>query len=166
MQREIARPKQDWLHWIFEASLAAKGLAAGIETLSGLVLLVLRDGLIVDLARKMTAHELSEDPGDLLANHLMQAAQNFPAGVQHFYALYFLSHGIVKLAVVGLLARGLLWAYPVSIAVLGLFILYQLHSYSHSHAAMMLVLSALDVLVIALTCREWRQARLKRRPLT
>lgn len=151
--------KRDWLHWAFEASLLAKGILAGIETLSGLVLLIVSHGQFADLAHALTAHELSEDPHDLVAGTLMHMAQAFSVEAQKFYALYLLSHGGLKLGVVGLLARGLMWAYPAAIALMVVFIAYQLHVWVGARSVAMLALTALDVAVIALTWREWRRKR-------
>lgn len=150
---------RDWLHWAFEASLLAKGVLAAIETLSGLVLLIVSHGQIADLAHALTAHELSEDPNDLVAGTLMHMAQAFSVETQKFYALYLLSHGGLKLGVVGLLARGLIWAYPAAIVLMGVFIAYQLHVWAGDRSVTMLALTALDVAVIALTWREWRRKR-------
>lgn len=51
----------------------------------------------------------------------------------------------MKLALVaGLLLRKL-WAYPTTIVVLGLFILYQVYCYTHSHGAGLLLLSSTGV---------------------
>lgn len=147
------------LHAAFEASLLAKGLFAAAETLSGLVLLVLHQGALVALAQRLTAHELSEDASDFLANALLHAAQRFSVEAQSFYALYFLSHGGLKLIVVVLLARGVLWAYPGAIMLLSAFILYQLHLWSLDHSVVLLALTGLDLVVIALTWEEWRRRR-------
>ncbi|MCE5971985.1 DUF2127 domain-containing protein [Sinirhodobacter sp. WL0062] len=148
-----------FLHWLFEASLLAKGLFALTETLSGVVLLVLRDGYLVELAQRVTLHELSEDPRDVVANALLHGAQSLSVETQSFYGIYLLSHGGLKLAAIVLLMRGILWAYPAAIALLGAFIAYQLYLWSLHHDPMMLALTALDLLVIALTWREWRVRR-------
>ncbi|WP_082873017.1 DUF2127 domain-containing protein [Rhodobacter xanthinilyticus] len=144
-------------HWAFEASLAAKGALAAAEAASGLVLLALPGGALAHLAQRLTAHELSEDPRDHLANALLHGAEALSVDARGFYAAYFLSHGLLKLAVVALLARGVLWAYPAAVALLSAFILYQLHRYALAPDPAMLWLSALDLVVIALTVQEWRR---------
>ena len=153
---ERARRWSAALHWAFETSLAAKGIFAALEALSGLVLLVLNDGALARLAQRVTAHELAEDRRDFLANALLHGAQSFSVDAQGFYAFYFLSHGALKLAIVVLLARDIFWAYPAAVALLFGFVAYQLYLWSIDHSAMMLALTALDLVVIALTLREWR----------
>lgn len=68
----------------------------------------------------------------------------------------------MKLALVaGLLLRKL-WAYPSTIVVLGLFILYQLYRYTQTGGVGLLLLTLLDGVVVALT---WHEYKLMRRHL-
>ena len=66
------------------------------------------------------------------------------------------SHGAIKLVTVLLLARGKLWAYPLAIAVFSGFIVYQVHRYVLTPGIGLIVLSLLDLAVIALTVIEYR----------
>ena len=59
---------------------------------------------------------------------------------------------------IGLL-RNKLWAYPVSLAVLGLFIIYQLYRFSYSHGVGLLVLTGFDGVVMGLVWHEYRLIR-------
>jgi uncharacterized membrane protein len=70
-----------------------------------------------------------------------------------------LSHGVVKLWLIIGLLRQKLWYYPLAAAVFGLFIVYQLYRYSFTNSLWLLVLSAVDVAVIALTWHEYRYLR-------
>jgi uncharacterized membrane protein len=144
-----------FLHWVFEASLVLKALFAAAETLSGLALLGLPGSAVLRMAQWLTQRELTEDPKDAIANALLHAAQHFSIETQSFYGFYFTSHGALKLVVVILLMRGVLWAYPGAVALLSAFVTYQLYLWSLHHAVSMLLLTALDVIVIALTLREW-----------
>jgi Predicted membrane protein (DUF2127) len=52
-----------------------------------------------------------------------------------------------------------LWYYPVAIIVFALFIAYQLYRYTFSHSVWLLLITALDIIVIALTWHEYRFMR-------
>ncbi len=147
---------EQFLHWAFEASLLLKGLFAAAETLSGLALLGMPGNAVLRMAQWLTQRELSEDPKDVIANALLNGARHFSIETQSFYGFYFTSHGALKLLVVILLMRGVLWAYPGAIVLLTAFVTYQLYLWSLHHGTAMLLLSALDVIVIALTVHEWR----------
>lgn len=144
------------LHKLFEASLALKGLFAAMKSLVGLGLLMTANTAIQRFAGWLTRQELIEDPQDWLSSKVMALAARFNADSQHFYAIYLLSHGLIKLIIVILLARRIAFAYPLGIAVFSAFVLYQMHRWVLTHSPMMLILSAFDLLVIWLTWREWR----------
>jgi uncharacterized membrane protein len=67
---------------------------------------------------------------------------------------------VIKVVLVASLFRERLWAYPAAIVVFTLFIVYQIYRYVLEPSTRMVVLSVLDVVVIALTWLEYR--RLKR----
>jgi uncharacterized membrane protein len=147
------------IHQIFEVSVLLKGAHAAVEAAGGLALALTNNAWIRAVVTQATQSELIEDKRDFVANHLVTWAQGFSIETQHFYAWYLLSHGVVKLAlVVGLLMRKL-WAYPTTMVVLGLFIIYQLYRYAETHGAGLLLLTALDILVVTLTWHEYRLMR-------
>lgn len=150
------------IHQLFQVSVLLKGAHAAIECLGGLALALTSNRWIRDFVAQATQTELTEDKKDFVANHLAVWAQGFSIESQHFYAWYLLSHGVVKLALVaGLLLRKL-WAYPTTIVVLGLFIIYQLYRYTETHGVGLLFLTALDAIVVGLT---WHEYGLMRRHL-
>ncbi len=155
MLRRLA-PEHGFLHKVFEASLLAKGIFAAIESLAGLALLLTANATIQRGIDWLTRNELIEDPSDPIAARVTAMASRFDASSQHFYAVYLLSHGLVKLIIILMLARRIRAAYPVGIIVFGAFIIYQLHRWTLTHSPMMLILSAFDAIVIWLTWREWR----------
>ncbi|TGP87528.1 MULTISPECIES: DUF2127 domain-containing protein [unclassified Mesorhizobium] len=144
------------VHQIFEVSLLLKGAHALIECVGGLLLAFVSTSTIVSLVNRLTQEELVEDPHDSIAGHLMNAANHFSVGTQHFYAFYLLSHGLIKIALVAGLLRGKLWAYPASLVALLLFIVYQLYRFSYTHSAGLIVLTIFDLVVIWLIWHEYR----------
>lgn len=148
-----------WLHQLFEASLVVKGLLAGSEALAGVGLLFTSNHLILTFVDWLTRHEIAQDPQDKLAHSIETTMAVFSIETQHFYAFYLLAHGGLKLAMVLALARRILWAYPVAIAVLSGFIVYQLHHWTSTHSPALLVLSGFDAVMIFLVWREYRSLR-------
>jgi uncharacterized membrane protein len=151
------------IHQIFLISVMLKGAHALIECIGGLVLAVVSTSAITSLVNAITQEELIEDPNDFVAAHLLSLAQNFTVSTQHFYAFYLFSHGLVKVFLVIGLLRNKLWAYPLSLVVLGLFIVYQLYRFSYTHGFGLIVLTVFDVVVMGLI---WREYHLVRRHLT
>ena len=151
--------KERTIHEIFEVSVLLKGAHALLECVSGILLVFISTPTIASLVKTLTQEELVEDPQDLLATSLLNYAQHFSVSTQHFYAFYLLSHGIVKLLLVIGLLRNKLWAYPASLAALGLFIIYQLYRYSYTHGIGLIILTVFDLLVMVLIWHEYRLVR-------
>ncbi|WP_185968508.1 DUF2127 domain-containing protein [Paracoccus sp. M683] len=150
-------PERGALHWLFEAGLALKGFLAALESLTGLALLFTANATIQRSIDWLTHNELIEDPTDPMVARVLRLTSRFDAGSQHFYAVYLLSHGLVKLVVIALLVRRIAAAYPLAIVVFAGFVGYQMHRWAVSGSPVMLALSAFDLLVIWLTWREWRR---------
>jgi uncharacterized membrane protein len=144
---------------VFETSLVLKGVNAFVECLGGAALFFTSAAHIRALVGLLTQHELREDPQDAVSNFLLHAAQQLPVSTQQFYAFYLLSHGLVKLFLVVCLLQNRLWAYPVSIFVMGLFILYQVYRFSMAPGLLLATLSVFDLFVIGLIWREYKVRR-------
>jgi uncharacterized membrane protein len=151
--------KEHRIRQIFEVSVLLKGVHALIECIGGLVLAFVSTGAITSLVNTLTQEELIKHPDDFVAAYFLRLAQNLTVSDEHFYALYLLSHGIIKLfLVIGLLRRKF-WAYPVSLVVLALFIVYQLYRFSYTHGFGLIVLTVFDVVVMGLIWHEYRLVR-------
>lgn len=147
------------VHQLFTVSVVLKGAHAAIECAGGIALAVISSPTIVNVVRTLTQEELVEDPHDFVATHLLAAVQDFSVGTRHFYALYLLTHGVVKLFLVAGLLREKLWSYPTSLVVLGVFVAYQLYRFSYTHGTGLMALTLFDVVVIGLVWHEYRVVR-------
>ena len=150
------------IHQIFQVSVLLKGAHALIECLGGIALALVSTSSIANFVNAITQDELIKDPNDFVAIHLLTMAHNFSVQTQHFYAFYLLSHGLVKVALVIGLLREKLWAYPASLIVLALFVLYQLYRFSYTHGLGLIVLTLFDIVVMGLI---WHEYGLMRRHL-
>ncbi|MHB8465839.1 MAG: DUF2127 domain-containing protein [Acidimicrobiales bacterium] len=143
----------------FRISVTLKGLDGALELIGGLVLLFVRPATIEHLARSLTQHELSQDPHDFFARHLLNSAGHLTHGTTLFAALYLLSHGLAKVVLVVAVLREQLWAYPGMIALLGVFIAYQLYRLAIHATLGLSLLTVFDGFVVWLTWREYTSRR-------
>jgi uncharacterized membrane protein len=150
---------QNWLDRVFEIGIIGKGLNGALEIVGGLLLLFLTPARIHHVLAALTQGELSEDPGDFIATRLLHTANGLTGSAVLFGAAYLLIHGLVKVALVTALLANKLWAYPWTIAVLLLFISYQLYRIALSPTAGLIALTLFDAVIVALTWREYRQQR-------
>ena len=144
---------------LFRVSVSLKGLDGGLEIVTGLALLVVRPDFILRAIALLTQDELREDRRDLVANYALAWASQLSVGTQHFAAYYLLSHGVIKLALVGSLLKNKLWAFPAAIVVFAAYILYQLYRFTFTHSPGLIALSVFDAVVIWLIALEYRAVR-------
>ena len=160
----VFRP-QNWLDRVFVVGIIGKGLNGMAELLGGLLLLFLTPGQIQHVAVSWTRGELSEDPHDFIATHLLHTANGLTGPAVTLGAVYLLAHGLVKVVLVVALLLNKLWAYPWMIVVLLLFIGYQLYRIVLNPTAGLIGLTVFDIVIVALTWREYLQQRRNRHTL-
>ncbi|MCW2812458.1 MAG: hypothetical protein JWP61_2916 [Friedmanniella sp.] len=151
-----------WLDRVFAVGIIAKGLNGLAELVGGALLLVLGPHQIQRVVAVLTQGELSEDPHDWVASHLLRSAGGLTAGTVTFGAIYLLAHGAVKVVLVVALLLDKRWAYPWMIGVLLSFIGYQVYRIALAPTAGLIALTVFDLLIVALTWREWRRLRQRR----
>lgn len=137
--------REQRIHQLFVVSLALKGLHALVEIAGGLALALFSTPAILRLIERVDPHHW--------------IARSFTPSEHDYYTFFFLSHGAINLALVIGLLRQKLWAYPATFAVLTLFIAYQLYRFAHLHDPGLIVLSLLDLIVMALAWHEYRLVR-------
>lgn len=128
------------IHKVFVVSVVLKGLNSILEIIGGILFLF--TGTFTNFIE-----------------YVLHAENTLPfisSDAQYFGAFYLLSHGIVKVFLVINLLRNKLWAYPATIAVLIIFILYQLQKLWHGYSTFMLLLTLFDIFLIILTWHEYK----------
>lgn len=146
-------------HRAFEVGILLKGLDGLLELLGGGALLLTSQQAIRHAVIWLTRAELLDDPGDFVANHLVQLARQLSIGTQHFAGVYLIVHGAIKVGLVTGLLRGARGSYPVALVVLTIFIGYQCYRLAHLPSVSLLLLTVIDVVVVLLIAREWRLRR-------
>jgi len=101
----------------FRIGLYAKGIDGLFECIGGVLLLIIKPEQLVSLARTLTEGQLSRDPNDFIANHILKSVNDLTGASLVFASLYLLSHGVVKVVLVAEVLREKLWAYVALIYV-------------------------------------------------
>jgi len=98
------RPR-DSLDRVFEIGVILKGLDGVLEAVGGLLLLAVPPATIDRVLVRLTQHELSEDPHDVIASRILGYTHGLTGSAVTFAAVYLLVHGIVKIVLVAALLR-------------------------------------------------------------
>lgn len=147
-----------WLLSSFRCGIVLKGLHALLESTIGCVLFFTPVRTLNSVTWRLARLDLlSRNPHDFVGAHLRHMAAGITGTGRHFAAVYLLSHGLVKLILVIELLRNRLWAYPLMMAMLGIFVCYQSYRFVVTHSIAMILLTAFDLAVITLTAMEYRE---------
>lgn len=152
--------QKDIIHIGFEIGLLLKGIHGVLEIIGGMFLIFLNPSRLTGLIRFLTHHELSKDPMDKVANFLINLSNSFSISTQHFAVFYLVTHGIIKCALILMLWRGKIWAYPLTIVSLILFIAYQVYRYTFTKSMFLILLTIFDIIMIVLTFLEYKRIKL------
>jgi uncharacterized membrane protein len=144
---------------VFEISILLKAIDGVLEIIGGILILFLKTDTIISVAQKITQHELSQDPNDFIANHILHSAHLLTAGSILFASLYLLSHGIIKIVLVVEILRNHLWAYIGLIAVTVIFIIYQIYRMSYAHSVSLILLTIFDIFIVYITVKEYKKQK-------
>jgi uncharacterized membrane protein len=162
---DSAEPLSPALDKAFKIGLVLKGLDGILEVIGGTILLFVSPAAIQHVVRALTAHELSEDPHDVVARYLLHTTAHLNHGTTLYGAIYLLLHGAAKVVLVILVLRDKLWAYPWLIGLLLAFIAYQLYQITAVHfSAGLTALTVFDAALVWLTWREYRARRTQAAP--
>jgi uncharacterized membrane protein len=146
----------------FRISLYLKGLDGLLETVGGILLLLVDPGQINHFARWLTQGELSKDPHDFLATHILKTAHELTGKALFIGALYLLAQGLIKVFLVYQVFHDRLWAYLVLIGVISLFVIYQTYRLSAvKFSVSLFLLTLFDLLIIYLAQNEYRKHKVR-----
>jgi len=156
-QRLHARTRSAALaHYGFLIGVSFKALDGALELLGGLGLLTVTIPQIERWVWHITSNDLGEDTRGHVSRILRHGAAHLSGDTKHFATVYLLIEGVVKLLLVIGLLRGLRWSYPVGLALLGLFCVYQGIHLMHEFSLLLATLVGLNLVVMALIAIEWR----------
>jgi uncharacterized membrane protein len=147
-------------HIVFWVALLLKAGDAILEVLGGFILIFISAETINQVVHGLVRPELAEDPTDVLAHYILRLMGHTTSTSKQFAMIYLLSHGTIKLFIVGTIWLRRWWAYPLAGLVFAGFIVYQLVRFAYTFSLWMIVLTVLDLIIIALLPSEYR--RLKR----
>jgi len=144
------------LRGTFRTGISLKGLGGLTEVIGGVLLWFISPAELSRTVIGALRDEHLRHPHDVLASHFVHMASEIGKADPMFASLYLLSHGVVKVFLVAFLWFNKLWAYPLTIAVFGAFMVYQVYRYTHTHSFALMVLTIFDAAVVWLTWAEYR----------
>ena len=87
------RKEDGALHRLFQVAVLIKGIDGVLETIGGVLLVLVSPDALHRLVILITQHELAEEPDDWLAMALRHLAESFSVETKHFASGYLIGHG-------------------------------------------------------------------------
>jgi uncharacterized membrane protein len=153
---EFTREQEKRISLYFRVSILMKGAISLAELVAGTALLFIPVSYFLNLLARYAESELREDATSFIASHLLQLSQQAAEISGTFIALYLLSRGLVKVVLIWAMLKSKLWAYPASLVVLGLFVLYQLYQIAIGFSWIIVALTVFDFIVMYFIWREYQ----------
>ena len=146
----------------FHAGIAIKGFDGLVECIGGVLIWFIKPSAMNEFFRFVVLHDLPGKYDEKIIEHLFHWTQSLANGGRVFASVYLITHGLSKALLVAGLWMNKLWAYPLTMIVFGLFCVYQIHRYMHTHSIFLVLLTIFDLILIYLTWREYLQKKRER----
>ncbi len=151
--------QEKYWHGFFELGIFIKGFNGIWEMISGITFLFFSKNALTRFFFLLARGELLEDPNDRVVGYIANLLQNISNDTKIFAAIYILGHGILNAFLAIQLYRNRLWAYPVTVGAMMIFIGYQIYRVVLHHSLTLLILTVLDALFVVLVLHEYRTQR-------
>lgn len=110
-----------------------------------------------DIFYSIMRQEIINDPNDFLFQTVNSFLITHPFSVTYFLAVHLLFWGVVDIGFSIALLKQKMWAFPVSLVLIGCFMSYEIYRYFHTHSMTLLAVLAVDAFVFWLIAREYNR---------
>jgi uncharacterized membrane protein len=143
---------------LFKWSLLLKGAISVAEVGAGIALLALPASLVaagIELITTTLSPYATHGP----VQHILDELVHYGSTAVVFAALFLLTRGLIKCFLIWALLKNIVWAYPWSLAVMALFVIYQIYEFTTTGSLLIIGITAFDLVVMYFIWREWRIVR-------
>jgi uncharacterized membrane protein len=153
---ETAHKDQPAIYRWFYFSVILKGVISAAELAVGGLLFFVSLPALVDFCLSVCSFFLPAALMAPIALHADEIVRGLSALPPLFIALYIASRGLIKLALIVAVLMKQLWAYPIALIVLLLFVIYQCYSIFETRSLTLIGITLFDLVVMYSIWREWR----------
>lgn len=123
----------------------------------GLAILRIVGKPLVDVVNFLMARGLIDNPNNTLYVFVIQALSNHPLHITYFVSFYFIFWGVVDIILSYNLIKHRLWAFPLSLALIASFMVYEVVRFIHTGSLILVGLMCIDTFVFWLIWREYKK---------
>ncbi|HEU4677651.1 MAG TPA: DUF2127 domain-containing protein [Candidatus Paceibacterota bacterium] len=141
---------------LFHVSMWWRIFYGSLRIVLAFVLFKLVGTPFTDILRSVMGYEIAEDPTDIIFQTLYAFFETHAFTVSYFVASYLLFWGTIDVVLSAFLLKHKLWAFPSSLVLMTVFIIYEVYRLFHTHSLILLWVILVDVAIIYLIYREYR----------
>jgi uncharacterized membrane protein len=152
-----------WFESVYKIGVGLKGFDGLVELVTGIALWI--SPKLVHVALGGLAKEFGEHHAHIfqfISEYIARVDGDLARGGIIFLIIFLVTHGLVKLGLVYCLLREIVRAYPVALAILGAFLVYQLYVFVVHPTIGMAIFTILDAVIIWLVWGEYRDLQAKK----
>ncbi len=161
MKRFFAKNKEDIYDLLFRIGMGWRIFYGSLRLMLGFALLRVIGTPLAYLFYRIMSPAIIEDPNDFLLRVTGPLLQHLSLTVTYFLAAYLIFWGIVDIFFSISLLKHRMWAFPVSIYLIGAFVLYELYRFSHTHSLILAGVIAIDLVLLWLIREEYHELKVR-----
>lgn len=129
----------------------------GLRIILGLALLRVIGEPLIDIVTTVMEYELLQNTPDVLFSLISHTLSEHQFSVTYFLAFYFIFWGSVDAILSHHMLRDDIWAFPIALVLIGLFIIYSIFRFTYTHSLMLLAVIFMDIVIMWLVYQEYRR---------
>ena len=150
------------LHTFFEAGVIVKAIDSIGEITLGILFFTVSSQTVNGVISFIFGDELTEQPRDLIWRILLHNFNGISPSSQSFWAILFVTHGVIKIILLFGLIKKKLWIYLFAAFAFGGFVVYQtFHIIFSSSSLVLALLTLVDAAFTVLIIYEYQYQRNK-----
>lgn len=140
---------------LFKATILWRIIYGIIKFISGILLVNVLPNQIFETFNKITRKELLEDPDDFLINIIGNYIEKITESTILFIAIYLIFWGLLDTILSYFIYKKIIWAYPMTIYLIILFVIYQILHLVSNHSLTLVFFIIIDIVIIFVIHREY-----------
>jgi uncharacterized membrane protein len=149
---------------LFKVSMWWRIIYGLLRVVLGATLLRLIGQPFAELTYALMAHEITNHTTDIVLEHLYTFLEIHNFTITYFIAIYFLFWGTVDIILSLCLLRKIEQAFPITMALIVIFICYGIFRYTHTHSLVLLTVIIIDIGIVYLINHEYKKLLLQKTP--
>ena len=150
-------------HNLFSTVMWIRIIYGLVRVVFGLALLKIVGMSFLDILNYLLDKEIVFNPLNFIYTFTVNWLEHNPMYVTYFLASYFIFWGTLDTVLSYNLLKDKHWAFPVSLVLIVVFVIYEIFRFTHTHSLMLLWIIIFDIFLFWLIKREYNRVKTESR---